>query len=214
MFAVLIMTVILPVAVFSGLWRSGPAYADRPEPAPRQDYALYDRIITEKFLASSTQLVLIRRTTGVRIDPAYSEPSSIASFFESQPLFDGQLSDELVADFVRKSQRPSHLEPHFHFGVPYRLVANEEGDPEVSLPGHPVSRVDGPLLAPDSILGVLEFSRVAWSQSAHRALVYVGIVRRDGTGGGMLVLLASRAGQWAMLDTEVIWVIRPEDEES
>ena len=213
MLAVFIMTVTLPVAVFSGLWLSGPAYADRPEPVPRQVYGLYDRIITEKFLASSTQLLLIRRTTGVRTDPAGQKPSSIASFFESQPLFEGQLSDELVADFVRKSQRPSHLEPYFDVGVPYRLVADEEGDAEVSLAAHPVSWVDSPLRPPDSILGVLEFSRVAWSQSAHRALVYVGIVRRDGTGGGMLVLLASRGGQWTMLDSEVIWwVIRPEDE--
>ncbi len=48
-----------------------------------EDYALYDQVVTSKFLTSATQLVVIERMTRLRLFPDQDGPTTIGAFQEA-----------------------------------------------------------------------------------------------------------------------------------
>ena len=185
---------------------------DRPEPVPPEEYALYDQVIQTKFLTSQTRLVMIERLTVTRLSPEERNPPDRAYFTENR-FFEGKLQADLVEDFLLKTRRSSRLEARFRLGVPYRFVSDGElEEPEVSLGPIPVELPPADLVqeAPATV-GILEFSRVGFNRRENQALFYVGDNRPDGSGAGMLVLLERDGLAWTIVDTEVLWIIRPEE---
>ena len=65
---------------------------------PAEDYALYDQVVTSKFLTSATQLVVIERMTRLRLSPDQEGPTTIGAFQE-QGYFDGELPADLIREF-------------------------------------------------------------------------------------------------------------------
>lgn len=182
------------------------------EPVPVQEYPIYDLVVQMKFLSSQTTLVVIDRLTVTRLHPEAKEPPSLAFFRESE-YFDGRLRPDLVTDFILKNSRPFRLEARFNFGVRYRFVSSGElEEPEVSLAPIPTRfpRADV-TQAPRPVIGKLGFSRVAFTQGADQALVYVADDRPDGAGAGFLVWLRRQGWGWEILDTEVVWVARRDE---
>ena len=113
----------------------GWALAQLQEPAvvPVEDYVLYDRVVTSKFLTNETRLVFIERLTVSRLYPDQEVPTTI-SLFDEHDLFDRRLPPDLVREFVFKNRQPARLGAQFNFGVRYRFVAPEgTEEPEVSL---------------------------------------------------------------------------------
>jgi len=101
------------------------------EPVPIEDYAIYDRVVMDKFLTSQTKLVLIERLTVTRLGPEW--PPTSQTLFEDNSFFEGRLPRDLVRDFIVENRRPSRLEARFNFGVGYRFITEEGLEPEVSL---------------------------------------------------------------------------------
>jgi hypothetical protein len=171
-----------------------------PDAVAQHEYPIYDRVVQAKFLTSETKLVMIKRSTVTQLGPG--EPWDDHRFLQENELFGGRLQP-LLNELLNTLRHASRLEPKFRFGVPYRLVSDEDsGDDEVSLvpvPAHfkPIE-YDGTTI-------MLQFSRVAFSPPQDRALVYVGNYRADGSGAGFLVLLNRRDRVWNIEDTEVIW---------
>jgi hypothetical protein len=185
--------------------RPGP----RPEPVPSSDYPVYDRVIDTKFLTSQTERVLIGRLTTTKLGPGEQDIPGQAYFRDRQP-FEGGLESELVTDFILKNSKPARLEDKFTLAVPYRFVSGDGAEePEVSLAPIPASFLEWTQEAPPTV-GILTFSRVGFTSRLDRALVYVEDNRRDGSGSGLLMLLERRGRSWEFLDTEVLWVARPE----
>ncbi len=187
----------------------GRAVAQLQEPAivPVEDYSIYDRVVTSKFLTSETRLVLIERLTVSRLYPDQDRPTTIG-LFEQNELFDQRLPPDLVREFVFKNRQPARLGAHFNFGVRYRFVSPEgTEEPEVSLA---VPAVWPPAGSTQdlSLLGRLVFSRVAYTLRSDQSLVYVEQHRPDGTGAGFLVWLRGRGREWSIQDTEVLWSLR------
>jgi len=185
------------------------ALAERQEQiiVPVEDYALYDQVVTSKFLTNQTSVVLIERLTVSRLYPDQDVPTTIG-LFDEHDLFDRRLPPDLVRDFVYKNRQPVRLSAHFQFGVRYRFVGPEGiEEPEVAL----ALPAAGPLvgLTQDlSLLGRLVFSRVAYTRPLDQALVYVEQHRHDGTGAGFLIWLQRQATTWSINDTEVLWSMR------
>lgn len=174
---------------------------------PVEDYALYDQVVTSKFLTNQTGLVLIERLTVSRLYPDQDVPTTIGLFDEHE-LFDRRLPPDLVRDFVYKNRQPVRLSAHFKFGVRYRFVAPEGiEEPEVALALPAAWPLVG-LTQDLSLLGRLVFSRVAYTLRLDQALVYVEQHRPDGTGAGFLIWLQRQATTWSINDTEVLWSIR------
>lgn len=181
---------------------------------PVEDYALYDQIVTKKFLTSDTQLVVLERMTVPRLLPDQEGPMTMV-FFREQGYFHGQLPQDLVRDFVGVNQKPARLEGRFQIGSRYRFVSgNSLEEPEVSL-GVLVS-VDRPTAIQNTtILDRLAFSRVGRTLRNDQALLYVENPRPDGTGAGFLVWFHQQARGWTIFDTEVVWTVhKREGEES
>ena len=157
--------------------------------------------------------MVIDRLTITRLHPEAKEPPSLA-FFRENEYFEGRLRPELVTDFILKSSRPFRLEPRFNFGVPYRFVSGGElEEPEVFLAPIPAKFSPVDLTQnPPPVIGKLGFSRVGFTQRADQALVYVADDRPDGTGAGFLVWLRRLDQGWEILDTEVLWAVRPVEE--
>ena len=182
---------------------------------PAEDYALYDQVVTSKFLTSAIQLVVIERMTRFRLSPDQERPATLGVFHE-QGYFDSRLPDELIREFISANRQASRLEGRFHLAVGYRFAT--EGrleEPEVSL-ARPVTVAHArPIQAP-SVLGRLAFSRVARSLRNDQALLYVEVLRPDGTGAGFLVWCRRQGQRWTLFDTEVTWTIQsqvePEEE--
>src|SRR5262245_5832266 len=89
-----------------------------------EDYALYDQVVTSKFLTNQTRLVLIERLTVSRLYPDQDVPTTIG-LFDEHDLFDRRLPPDLVRDFVYKNRQPVRLSAHFNLGVRYRFVGPE-----------------------------------------------------------------------------------------
>lgn len=174
---------------------------------PVEDYALYDQVVTSKFLTSATRLVVIERTTQFRLSPDQEGPTTIGAFQE-QEFFNGELQADLIREFTAINRQPSRLEGRFHFGVTYRFATGDKlEEPEVSL-ARPVTvaRVR-PVQAP-SVLDRVAFSRVARSLRNDHALLYVEVLRPDGSGAGFLVWFCRQGRSWTLFDTEVAWTIQ------
>ncbi|MER3424838.1 MAG: hypothetical protein C4293_18065 [Nitrospiraceae bacterium] len=176
-----------------------------PVPVPPEEYPIYDVVVQSKFLTSRTKLVMIDRLTVTRVTP--DENPISRGFFQENRFFEGALSPALVTDFLWKAVRPSRLEPRFNFGVAYRLISGE-GDDDLEVSAAPLPAALLPADIPPPTIGVLKFSRVAFSPREDQALVYVGDHRQDGTGAGFLVLLRRKGSVWEITDTEVIWTVR------
>ena len=209
---VLIMAVLLS-DILLGLPGAGAgAESDQKADAiPAEDYALYDQVVTSKFLTSATRLVVIERMTRLRLSPDEEGPATIEAIQE-QEYFDGELPPDLIREFSAFNRQASRLEGRFHFGVVYRFATGERiEDPEVSLPWPATVARARPIHAPP-VLDRLAFSRVARSLRNDHALMYVEALRPDGTGAGFLVWCRRQGRSWTLFDTEVVWTIQPQVE--
>jgi hypothetical protein len=202
-------SVLLLLAGFGSAEFPGASATTTASVIPADDYALYDQVVIKKFLTSQTRLVVLERVTVSRLLPDQKEPTTI-SLFDERGYFDGALPRELIRAFVEANREPARLEGRFRFGVRYRFVSgNAAEEPEVQV-GRPVSADDTwPALAP-SLLDRLAFSRVGRTIRNDQALLYVELVRPDGTGAGFLVWFRRRAQEWTIVDTEVVWTARDE----
>ena len=194
-----------------GLPRAMAELDQKADAIAAEDYALYDQVVTSKFLTSATQLVVVERMTRLRLSPDQEGPTTIGAFQE-QRYFDGELPADLIREFSAVNRQPSRLEGRFHFGVGYRFATDDTiEEPEVSL-ARPVTVARArPVQAPP-VLDRLAFSRVARSLRNDHALMYVEALRLDGTGAGFLVWCRRQGRSWTLFDTEVVWTIQPEVE--
>ena len=193
-----------------GLMGASGAVAESDQQAdaiPAEDYALYDQVVTSKFLTSATRLVVIERMTRLRLSPDEEGPTTIGAIQE-QEYFDGELPPDLIREFSEVNRQASRLEGRFHFGVGYRFATGDRiEEPEVSL-AWPVTMARArPIQAPP-VLDRLAFSRVARSLRNDHALMYVEALRPDGTGAGFLVWFRRQERSWRLFDTEVVWTIQ------
>ena len=209
------MTVLSIAVLFTAVLLDLPgAMAESDQKADAiaaEDYALYDQVMTSKFLTSATQLVVIERMTRLRLYSDQEGPTTIEAF-QGQEYFDGELPTDLIREFISVNREPSRLEGRFHFGVRYQFATGDRlEEPEVSL-ARPVTVARArPIQAP-LVLGRLAFSRVARSLRNDHALLYVEILRPDGTGAGFLVWCRRRGRSWTLFDTEVAWAIQAQVE--
>ena len=207
---VLIMAVLLS-DILLGLPGAGAESDQKADAIPAEDYALYDQVVTSKFLTSATRLVVIERMTRLRLSPDEEGPATIEAIQE-QEYFDGELPPDLIREFSAVNRQASRLEGRFHFGVGYRFATGERiEDPEVSLPWPATVARARPIHAPP-VLDRLAFSRVARSLRNDHALMYVEALRPDGTGAGFLVWCRRQGRSWTLFDTEVVWTIQPQVE--
>jgi hypothetical protein len=210
--AILIMVVVV-TGIFLGL-PGAEAEAEseqKTDVVVAEDYALYDQVLTNKFLTSQTQLVVIERMTRFRLSPDQDGPTTLEAFQE-QEYFDGGLPTDLILEFIAVNREPNRLEGRFHFGVGYRFATGDMlEEPEVSL-ARPVTVTRArPIQAPP-VLDRLAFSRVARSLRNDHALIYVEALRPDGTGAGFLVWCRRQGRSWTLSDTEVVWTIQAQAE--
>ena len=206
---------VLVLLLASGLFcLSGAIAASGQDGAaiPAEDYALYDQVVRSKFLTSVTRLVLIERMTGFRLAPDQEAAPTVDSFREGG-YFGDELPLELIRGFILLNRQPSRLAGRFHFGVGYRFVTGDTiEEPEVSLARPLIVSLAGPVQAPP-VLERLAFSRVARNLRNDQALLYVEILRPEGTGAGFLFWFVRRGRDWTILDTEVVWTIQAPEEE-
>ena len=173
---------------------------------PPEEYALYDRIIEDKFLTSQTQLVLLERLTVSRLVP--KQPGSMTmAFFQEQGFFDNMLPQDLIRDFVGANQARSPLESRFQFGVRYRLMSGDPTDETEANRAISVMSHDDLSFPTPTVLDRLALSRVGRNIQNDQALVYVEHVRPDETGAGFLVWCHRRGREWKIFDTEVVWTM-------
>ena len=234
---IVMIVAVLLMDVFLSLPGAVAESDQKADAISAEDYALYDQVVTRKFLTSATQLVVIERMTRLRLSPDQEGPTTIEAFQE-QGYFDGELPADLMREFSSVNRQPSRLEGRFHFGVGYRFATGDPiEEPEVSLSPYgwglapfffapvPVRGAAGqapsqtsepvpwarvrPVQAPP-VLDRLAFSRVARSLRNDHALMYVEALRLDGTGAGFLVWCRRQGRSWTLFDTEVGWTIQPQ----
>jgi len=209
------MTVAGLAILLMGWLMEVPGIAVAPEEMadliPVEDYAIYDQVVTSKFLTSDTELVVIERGTRLRLSPDDEGPVTSRTF-QAQGYFDDELPSDLVRDLISVNQQPSRLEGRFRFGVAYRFATgNTTEEPEVSL-ARPVREAGVSPVQVSPVLDRLAFSRVGRSLRNDQALMYVEVVRPDGTGAGFLVWFRRQIGNWTVFDTEVVWTIQTQAE--
>jgi len=205
------LTVLIMAVLFTDVLLGLPgAVAESDQKADSisaEDYALYDQVVTSKFLTSATQLVVIERMTRLRLSQDVEGPTTIEAFQE-QGYFDGELPPDLIREFSAVNRQPSRLEGRFHFGVGYRFATGGTIEvPEVSLARlATVARARSVQVSP--VLDRLAFSRVGRSLRNDHALMYVEALRPDGTGAGFLVWCRRQGRSWTLVDTEIVWTIQ------
>jgi len=208
---VFILTMLLMMGGFIEVPGAVAESDQKADAIPAEDYALYDQVVTRKFLTSATRLVVIERMTRLRLSPDQEGPTTIGAVQE-QGYFDGELPADLIREFSSVNRQPSRLEGRFHFGIGYRFTTGDTiEEPEVSL-ARPVTVARTKLVQASSVLDRLVFSRVARSLRNDHAVVYVEALRPDGTGAGFLVWCRRQGRSWTLFDTEVAWTIQTQEE--
>jgi len=213
----LLIIAMLFMEVLLDLPGTAAEFDQKADAIPVEDYALYDQVVTSKFLTSATRLVVIERTTQFRLSPDHEGPATIGAFQE-QGYFNGELPADLIREFTAINRQPSWLEGRFHFGVDYRFATGDKLEgPEVSLSPYgwglapfffaPVP-VRGAAGQAPSVLDRVAFSRVARSLRNDHALLYAEVLRPDGSGAGFLVWFRRHGRSWTLFDTEVAWTIQ------
>jgi len=204
---VFILTMLLMVGGFMGASGAVAESDQKADAIPAEDYALYDQVVTRKFLTSATRLVVIERMTRLRLSPDQAGPTTIGAFQE-QGYFDGKLPPDLIREFSAVNRQPSRLEGRFHFGVGYRFATGDTiEEPEVSL-ARPATVARARSVQAPPVLDRLAFSRVARSLRNDHTLMYVEALRSDGTGAGFLVWFRRQGRSWTLVDTEIVWTIQ------
>jgi hypothetical protein len=188
------------------------AESDRQvEAISAEDYALYDEVVTRKFLTSGTRLVVIERMTRLRLSPDQEGPTTMGAFQE-QGYFNGELPTDLIREFISVNRQARRLEGRFHFSVRYRFATGDTlEEPEVSL-ARPATVARAKRIQAPQVLDRLAFSCMARSVHNDHALMYVEALRPDGTGAGFLVWFVRRGRSWTLFDTEVAWTIQTQVE--
>ncbi|ALA60102.1 conserved exported protein of unknown function [Nitrospira moscoviensis] len=200
----------LSIVVLAALCASA---AENPPNIPVEDYGFYDQVVTRKFLTSETRLVVLERMTVPHLFPNQDGPPTMA-LFRDQDFFGGSLPSDLIRDFVAVNQEPARLEARFRFGVRYRFVSGDTiEEPEVR-GALPVQDRPARSIQALPVLDRLAFSCVGRTLRNDQALVYVENQRPDGTGAGFLVWFRRAGTDWSLYDTEVIWTVREQPEES
>jgi len=208
--AVLVIAVLF-TDVFLGLPGAVAESDQRADGITAEDYALYDQVVTSKFLTSATQLVVIERMTRLRLSPDHEGSTTIGAFQE-QEYFNGELPTDLIREFIAVNREPRRLEGRFHLGVGYRFATGDAIEElEVSL-ARPVTVARARPVQEPSVLDRLAFSRVARNLRNDHALIYVEVLRLDGTGAGFLVWCRRQRRSWILFDTEVAWTIQVQAE--
>ncbi|HSL02260.1 MAG TPA: hypothetical protein VK901_01805 [Nitrospiraceae bacterium] len=204
---VFILTMLLMMGSFIEVTGAVAGFDQKADAIPAEDYALYDQVVTSKFLTSATQLVVIERMTRLRLSPDQEGPTTVGALQE-QGYFDGELSAELIREFISANRQASRLEGRFRFAVGYRFATDGRlEEPEVSLV-RPVTVAGSMLVQAPPVLDRLAFSRVARSLRNDQALLYVEALRPDGSGAGFLVWCRRQGQHWRLFDTEVAWTIQ------
>ena len=204
---VFIVTMLLVMGGFIEVPGAVAGSDQKADAVSAEDYALYDQVVTSKFLTSATQLVVIERMTRLRLSPDQEGPTTTGAFQE-QGYFDGELPVDLIREFLSVNQQPSRLEGRFHFAAGYRFAT--EGrleESEVSL-ARPVTVAGSTPVQAPPVLDRLAFSRVARSLRNDHALLYVETLRPDGTGAGFLLWCRRQGRSWILFDTEVAWTMQ------
>ena len=221
---VFILTMLLMMGGFIEVPGTVVASDRQRDAIPAEDYALYDQVVTSKFLTSATQSVVIERMTRLRLSPDQDGATTIGAFHE-QEYFGSKLPADLIREFIAVNRQPSRLERLFHFAVSYRFASGGSiEEPDVFLPPYgwglgvagqaspqtlvPVPWARARSIQAPSVLNRLAFSRVARSLRNDQALLYVDVLRPDGTGAGFLVWCRRQGRSWALFDTEVAWTIQ------
>ncbi len=135
---VFIVTMPLMMAGFMGASGAVAGSDQKADVISAEDYALYDQVVTSKFLTSATQLVVIERMTRLRLSPDQEGPTT-ARAFQEQDYFDGELPADLIRDFISINRQVSRLEGRFHFAAGYRF-ATGAGSKSRRCPSHVQSR--------------------------------------------------------------------------
>ena len=126
------LTVLLLVALFLGGFIEVPgAVAESDQKADAisaEDYALYDQVVTSKFLTSATQLVVIERMTRLRLSPDEEGPTMIEAFQE-QGYFDGELPADLIrgVQFGQPATKPARRTISLWCRLPVRHGGPDRG---------------------------------------------------------------------------------------
>jgi hypothetical protein len=207
---IVMIIAVLFMDIFLGLSGAVAGLDQKADAISVEDYALYDQVVTSKFLTSATQLVVIERLTRLRLSLDQEGPMTIGAFQE-QDYFNGELPADLIREFISVNRQASRLEGRFHFGVGYRFATGDMiEEPEVSL-ARPVTVAHArPVQAPP-VLGRLAFSRVGRTLRNDQALLYIENMRPDETGAGFLVWFRRQGRQWTIFDTEVVWTLRSQE---
>jgi hypothetical protein len=203
--------VVLIMSAFMGVSGAAAGFDQKADAISAEDYALYDQVVTGKFLTSATQLVVIERMTRLRLSPDQEGTTTIGAF-QGQGYFDDTLPMDLLQEFISANRQGSRLEGRFHFAAGYRFATDGRlEEPEVSL-ARPVTVADSMSVQALPILDRLAFSRVARTPRNDHALLYVETLRPDGTGAGFLVWCRRQGQRWTLFDTEVAWTIQLQEE--
>jgi hypothetical protein len=203
--------VVLIMSAFMGVSGAAAGFDQKADAISAEDYALYDQVVTGKFLTSATQLVVIERMTRLRLSPDQEGTTTIGAF-QGQGYFDDTLPMDLLQEFISANRQGSRLEGRFHFAAGYRFATDGRlEEPEVSL-ARPVTVADSMSVQALPILDRLAFSRVARTPRNDHALLYVETLRPDGTGAGFLVWCRRQGQRWTLFDTEVAWTIQLQDD--
>ena len=182
-----------------------------PGGIPAEDYALYDQVVEQKFLTPHTQLVVLERMTVTRLLPDQTEPTTDA-FFQERNYFMGLLPPDLVRDFVGANREAGRLERRFRFGVRYRFLSADSLEEQEAVSAWPVRTGSVLPMQASSMSDRLAFSRVGRTLRDDQALLYVEHHRPDETGAGFLVWFHRQKQTWTIYDTDVVWVIRSNEE--
>ncbi len=164
-----------------------------------EEFAVYNALISTRYVQADTQLIVIRDQTGLASQDNLD--TRLANVQKNMP----EITPEMLTDFKQKNEESNTLQPMFTLGVKYILITDEQwhdlftgkdldGNWEKFYHLYPGSQ------------GIMTLSRAGFNKNMDMALVYVGNSSGPLSGTGYYYLMVKQKGIWIVSKEDMVWI--------
>lgn len=169
-------------------------------PLTDEEYAVYSAVIQARFLKNQDVRQIVLKDTTVGMMPGDIPPVQ-EDFLRAQKP---DQAGDLLADLTAKMIQPCQIEPRFDVQVPVHLLSEAEQQQAFAPPLDKAwtnfyARFPG-------AQGMMEFSRVGFSEDGNVAVVYMGNQQGGLAGGGYNFVLEKGNSGWTIVAEVMTWI--------
>ena len=205
------MNLVCSLVCFLALIANSPSQAAPPQSLTGDDYAIYSKILEDRFVRPGVEHLIIGDHTMMKFPRIMAGMTDFGDSPEVKKLRRA-IAKDTQADYDAKNKTPAALESKFSISIPVVLLSAVERDEIFGVTGEGDKKTADrkgfetlDRLYPNS-QGFMRLSRVGYNHARTQALVSAGNVCGPLCGEGRVFLLVKDGNSWKIKYAVTTWV--------